>query len=361
MSPKPTTLDPIAAQTDTQETTELGERDTDAVPPARGISASVQVDFQAPVAKPALTGADTIAHFGEIGETYDRFCLLTAHDDPKSTSPGKQPIEKDWQHKKREGARALAHFAEGKNVGLRTGGESHIAVPDFDSEFIEFLTTHPQYAGAAMLKRINAPDRAKLFFYVEGPTPSKSFKKSNGYKHDLDILGDGKQTAIAGTHPSGAQIEFCEGDFIRMRSDDFYRLVDEWVGQPAPRKQPKKAMSPTTAAALAVRTSEEVAHDAAMWWMAQPANEAAATRLLAKCKQQREYVSIRPDDDTPSTKEADDAYARTVKRIWRDYGVAENLDILEIYCRLTGLNKTDYMRDVVIPDFKKALAAARRD
>ncbi len=116
-------------------------------------------------------------------------------------------------------------------------------------------------------------------------------------------------------------------------------------------EKPKKAIGPAAAAALAACPGD----GPIQWWNSLPENNAAVDRLLARCKHRGQFVSIRPDDDTPSTKEADDAYARTVKRIWRDYGTSENLDTLEMYCRLTGTDKTYYIQDVIVPAYKRVM------
>ena|GEM_PF-7042682 len=66
-------------------------------------------------------------------------------------------------------------------------------------------------------------------------------------------------------------------------------------------------------------------------------NQAAVNQLLANCKHKGNYLSIRASDETPSARPTGECDGR---RVWRDYGTNETLDDYELYCRLSGIDKS---------------------
>lgn len=287
-----------------------------------------------------ITGSETIDYLADLGA---QFCFVEPG--------GKAPInprtddgdELSWPDTPITAQAAKIHLARGGNVGLLTG-RNQIVVIDVDNHLPELFERYPFMATWPRFSRQNAPDRAKLLVFVRGDDMPASHKYA-GNGHTIELLGAGHQAVIAGVHQSGATIEFIPGVIDELQYATLTILCEEWT---ATTDKPRGDFrTPAALAVATVKSAGDLLRSAIHWWNTQPGNLAEIERLLRQCPHKGRYVSIRPDDRTPSTAMSCDSYSQMVKPTWRDYGSNETLDAYELYCRLTGTDKRTHKWQIV--------------
>lgn len=120
-----------------------------------------------------------------------------------ATAKGKEPLGYGWQKNPKTLAEAGNHAKKGGNIGL-AGGAGNLILLDFDKDRAGALALWPELANTLEIYRANAPDRAKFIVRIDGPLPPSAKNHEAG----IEVLAQGTQGVIVGTHDSGAVIEW---------------------------------------------------------------------------------------------------------------------------------------------------------
>ncbi|MCS6846529.1 MAG: hypothetical protein RMN52_02290 [Anaerolineae bacterium] len=288
--------------------------------------------------KATLLGAASVEYLAALGARFS----FAAPRSKRGINPRDDGAEINYLDAPVDEAAALRHLAQGGNIGLLPE-HCQLAVIDVDAHADEFLARFPALAMSPRVFRRNAPDRAKIIVGCSDIGESKTFTSADGSRK-IELIGRRKHAIVAGVHESGAAIELLEGyELICLSWTHLLDIARKWTGSP-PNLSVSCAASVRTRASRATRG--DIVHEAIEAWIAVPANRAEVDALLARCPRRGQYVAVRPDDDTPSSRRTDmrDGYH---KRIWRDYGTGETLDDYELYCRLRGLDKRTHKWQIV--------------
>lgn len=288
-----------------------------------------------------LTGAQTIEYLSDLGAS------LTMVE-PKGKK-ALAPVDDDgyplgsWVDHPSTKAAVLAHLRNGGNAGMLPGRECLYWL-DVDDGLSDLLAKYPTLATLPRVNRVDAPERGKLLIVltqdnIRGHT-------YQGSKYKLELLGAGSHAVVAGTHASGATLQFTTGTLQEFSFDAIEFMAREWTGT-------TNKVTPIVARALQARPQRGLVPVAIHWWNTNPSNQAEVDRLLATCPHRGKYSAIRADDRTPSTLADHDAYSQQVKRTWFDYGARRKLDDFEMFCELTGEVKSSLIWDVV-QEYKQA-------
>ncbi|MBN8182012.1 primase-helicase family protein [Roseibium aggregatum] len=170
---------------------------------------------------------------------------------------------KDWPNKKVSVKELAEHLWLGGNIGLKTGGELQIVDIDVDDRattelVLAAVLRSKHYSGKNVVARIGNPERAAIIARTPAGvmvTPLLSLIEKNGQPfippaakamavtgapdtpasyppQRIEVLGEGKQCAIGGTHPSRNEIgvETFElddrGALIKFNALDWTSLAD---------------------------------------------------------------------------------------------------------------------------------------
>lgn len=120
---------------------------------------------------------------------------------------GKNPTDEAWQHNPLTAAQVKN--TQG-NIGWMLGKRgNNLVTLDIDERNAGFLAKFPHLKKTLIVRRKNAPDRAKYIFRITDQLPRsgawKRDPKQKGYS--AEILSTGRQAVIIGIHESGAVIE----------------------------------------------------------------------------------------------------------------------------------------------------------
>lgn len=143
----------------------------------------------------------------------------------------KGPILKNWPEftiGHMSNPRYLAQFAGEINIGVLTGHASGKLIAfdlDYEAELEEFLELNPRLRNTATVRGRNG---AKLFVCVDHIPESGKIRDKAG--NDVgELLGDGQQGVVYGTHPEGVEYRWiCESPPIEVCMDDLL-LPDGWT------------------------------------------------------------------------------------------------------------------------------------
>ena len=174
-----------------------------------------------------LSGVDILRWAADRGIKFTKCCRHTPHkhrtkDGEKDCgTPGKIPFYSKWEGKPFTLEEILTHFPESGNAGALTGDHSGgVIMPDFDMDASQIGVALPFLHNCPGIRRQDAPDKIKLFIGIKGAMPeSRKYhypdpeNPKKPQKHPFfEILSNGNQGVIAGTHASGATLELINAD-----------------------------------------------------------------------------------------------------------------------------------------------------
>jgi hypothetical protein len=256
---------------------------------------------------------------------------------------GKEGVGREYLVKAGGLLEAARWLQEGRNVGETHVGLS-VVVIDIDEGADAFLRAHPELAGAPAVIHAGAPERCKLFVRVqEGDVLGHAKLKGQGAH--IELFGNGRierHTIVAGRHNSGSVITLLPGELPLISASQLAAWAQLFVPDAGAKRSSVMAFdahSPSRQSGGESKPGQsgDLVHLAIVWKCAQTAFVSQVEAMLSHKKHRGQYVAVRDDDDTPSTRPSDHIEGR---KIWRDYGTGESLDVFELYCRLKGLDKT---------------------
>lgn len=145
------------------------------------------------------------------------------------TSPGKRPHAEEWQTKEF----APADFTPEMNLGQRT---RYFPAIDIDVDEAEIVTTVEDVArellGTTARRSRSNSSRCALLYQLEGEKFKKAsvnFTTRDGRPAKIEVLGDGQQLVVSGTHASGVLLEWSTDTTLacisRETRDEFISAV----------------------------------------------------------------------------------------------------------------------------------------
>jgi hypothetical protein len=162
--------------------------------------------------------------------------LIAPHDAP-GNSPGKRPVEREWQTKTVT-EEDLARWADTDgNVGLRA---RYFPAIDIDADDAAVAATIERVALGLLgstPSRTRANSARRLLPYRLGGDPFQkavlAFLLPDGSEGKVEILADGQQYVVAGMHATGAALEWTPGEPLAselptmtvQQRDDFLRAL----------------------------------------------------------------------------------------------------------------------------------------
>lgn len=281
-----------------------------------------------------LSGAEAVEFLADLGA---QFCAVEPRSKRARNPRDDWGGELNYLDAPLSGDAAKLCLARQDNVGM-LGGRGNLALLDVDSEFGDLITRYDKVVMLPRIVRDNARDRAKLLIVLaEGNVHTREWK---GDKRKLELLALGNMGVVAGTHESGAEIRLLTGKLEVFTLAQLEAMARQWTGT-------TNQVTPTVRAALAARPQGSLLRDAIAWWNCDRSNQARVDELLRHCKRSGKYVSIRPDDGSPSTLASTDPYSERVKRTYRDFGSKQTYDDFELYCLLANEDKRTYKWQIV--------------
>lgn len=123
------------------------------------------------------------------------------------TLEGKRPLARDWPNQAVSKTEAEAHLKGGGSLGLKTRHHPVIDVDVEDPQLAELVCTlvQQQLGPAPRRTRSNSSKTALVYATSEPMRKQKLVIEGVGA---VEVLGDGQQAMILGTHPSGVPVEW---------------------------------------------------------------------------------------------------------------------------------------------------------
>ncbi|MCZ7554747.1 MAG: hypothetical protein M5U05_19590 [Anaerolineales bacterium] len=303
---------------------------------------------------PTMTGSATVEYLSDLDVSLTsvyRPGAIMPNGDP---SDGKQPIPPvdelgyptgSWVDHPVPLPDVLVNLEHQGNAGMLPERGNWYVLDIDDGTLDALVTAYPELALCGRFWRDNAPGLGKLLFQLEESGIRKQTYQGNGRK--VEFLGAGSHAVVAGTHKTGRPI--CFTPFPDRIPVFKFAQIDAWFKQwtATPDKPRGDFRTSAALAASTVKPASDLLRTTYQWFDTNAAFLAEVRRLLDRCPHKGQYVAIRPDDGTPSTRECHDSYSQTVKPTWRDYGSGETIDAVELYCRLTGTDKRTYQWQLV--------------
>ena len=116
---------------------------------------------------------------------------------------GKVPVQNKWTNTKTEDALdVLSWVAEGYNVGLLTKNYPAVDIDVLDPKLSALIQQITKKVLGDAPTRVGKAPKAMLFYRADAAFPKRSLTlQKAGVTHEIEILGDGQQAAVAGEHP----------------------------------------------------------------------------------------------------------------------------------------------------------------
>lgn len=120
----------------------------------------------------------------------------------------KVPLHEGWQKRGVSLAVAIAHVAQGGNIGVLIGaGSGNIVCLDADQDFALIQPLFPELT--TIVIRAGVPERGKFFLRVAEPVANRSWRPESKTRPALELLGYHRQALIPPSrHPDGSLYEW---------------------------------------------------------------------------------------------------------------------------------------------------------
>jgi hypothetical protein len=196
-----------------------------------GSTGAISEKASAAISWPNYTtfSGDPLVWFAEQGAKFVKVVAWNA----RVTSPGKQPLGKDWQKKPFSLEEIQPHIEAGGNVGLLCGADSsNLGLLDIDGDYARFCAEIPGLAKAPSIIREGA-DRAKVIIRIKGEMPAGRKWKDNPERL-TEWLSTGNQGVIPPSiHPEGSKYCLINADQPIPVFDGWRikAIAEAWTGQ----------------------------------------------------------------------------------------------------------------------------------
>ncbi len=177
-----------------------------------------------------LTGTAAIRRLATLGA---KFCKVKPWNS-QGNSPGKAPIEENWQNKPYALDAIQPHVNAGGNVGMVCGSYSqNLILLDADEKFKEFLEEFPVLAAAPAIVR-EGGNKGKILVRVVGECPNgRKFRRKGEKSPFFEVLSNGNQGVIPPSkHPEGSFYTLANADkpVPEYTPDELDDLCGMWAG-----------------------------------------------------------------------------------------------------------------------------------